>query len=66
MNYNHGHHFGFVFSPQVIISNKHRIRVASRVPEQKDQENLKTSYNYNLMANVPSKLKILSILIKKC
>ena len=30
----------------------------------KDQENLKTSYNYSLVLNLPPKMKIFSILVK--
>ena len=42
------------------------VRVASRVAERlrKDQNNLKTSWNYNLVPSPPPKKKSLSILAK--
>ena len=55
----------------VIISNKHGIyelpnELSNDLRLRKDQENLKNSENYNLVASLPLKIKVLLILVKNC
>ena len=69
----------FYLSPQVkgsaIISNKHGIyELSHELPNDliktleiwKYQENLKTSWNYNLVPSLHAKMKMLLIIAKNC
>ena len=69
-----------LFSPQgkrsVIISYKHGVyELPHELPNdlklmtlenRKDQENLETSSNYNLVTSLPSKLKMFLLFVKNC
>ena len=63
------------FSPQVkqsvVVSNKHGIyelphETRNNVRLRKDQENLKTSYSFNLLPSLSPKPRIFLMLAKNC